>query len=128
MATPVTKMTQETDYYGRFALSGYNAFTAGAPGNLSGGFDNTAQAAFTTVATVTAAMDALIAAQNYDKAEELRCYRNDWVFGAGVLGVTSADVANSDTVAVFQALIAALFSNSLPIKYLTQEHHDKVSA
>ena len=128
MATPVTRTTQETDYYGRFALSGYNAFVAGVPGNLSGGFDNTVQAAFTTVATVTAAMVALIAAQNYDKAEELRRYKDDWVFGSAALGITSADVANSDTIAAFRAVMTALFSNSLSATYLTQDHHDLVSA
>lgn len=128
MATVATKSIGETDNYGRFALSGYNAFVAGVPGNLSGGFDNTAQAAFTTVASVTAAMDALILLFNYDVAEELRRYRNDWVYGAGVLGISASDVANSNTIAAFRAVMTALFSNSIPATYITSDHKDIVSA
>lgn len=118
MATPTTKMTMETEYYGRFALSGYNAF----------GFSDAEQAAFADVAAVNALMQSRINAQTYDRAEELRRYLEDWKFGAAALGVTTADVANSNTVAAFRAILTPFLAPGTPATFITQDHYTVVSA
>jgi hypothetical protein len=118
MATPVTKSQGEQENYGRFALSGYNAF----------GFSDVEQAAFANKAAVAALMDTKIATYNYDKAEEMRRYKEDWIFGSDALGVTDADVSGSNTVAVFRAILTALLVSGIPASYVTQDHKSVVSA
>lgn len=118
MATPTTKNTQETEYYGRFALSGYNAF----------GFSDAEQAAFADVAAVNALMDTKIAARNYDAAEELRRYKEDWKLGQAALGVTTSDVANSNTVAAFRAILTPFLAPGTAAAFTTQDHLSVVSA
>lgn len=118
MATPTTKSTNETEYYGRFALSGYNAF----------GFSDAEQAAFANLAAVATLMDTKIATYNFDKAEEMRRYKEDWNFGAAALGVTNADVSGSNTVATFRAILTPFLVSGIPAAYITQEHISVVSA
>lgn len=118
MATPTTKSTNETEYYGRFALSGYNAF----------GFSDAEQAAFANVAAVATLMDTKIALRNYDAAEELRRYKEDWKFGSDALGVTDADVSGSNTVAVFRAILTPFLPSGTPATFITQDHYTVVSA
>ncbi len=118
MATPTTKSIPETENYGRFALSGYNAF----------GLSDGEQAAFANKAAVATLMDTKIAAVNYDRAEELRRYKEDWKFGSDALGITDADVANSNTVAAFRAIITPYLASGIPAAYITQDHKTVVSA
>ncbi len=118
MATPTTKSVPETENYGRFALSGYNAF----------GFSDVEQAAFANLAAVATLMDTKIATYNYDKAEEMRRYKEDWNFGAAALGITNTDVSGSNTVAAMRAIMTPFLNSSIPAAYITQDHKTVVSA
>lgn len=118
MATPTTRSTYETENAGRFALSGYNAF----------GFTDVEQAAFASLAAVATLMDTKIATYNYDKAEEMRRYKEDWIFGAAALGITNGDVTGSNTVAAMRAIMTPFCVSGIPAAYVTQDHKTVVSA
>jgi len=128
MATPKTNAKYEQEQWGKWALSGYNAFCADvAAGSV---IDDTVQAAFTTVATVLTAMDNAInaATLSADKSHELRQYRKDFAFGADFLGISAADVANSNTRAAFRAIITPFLPSGVPATYLSIDHASLVAA
>jgi hypothetical protein len=118
MASPTTKSTYETELAAKFALSGYNAF----------GFSNAQQAPLAGKAAMLALMDAAIAAANYDKAEELRRYKEDWKYGVDGLGITDADIVNSDTVTAMRAIITPYMPSGTNAAFVTQDHKTVVSA
>lgn len=128
MATPKTNAKYEQEAWGKWALSGYNAFCADVV--AGGAIDDTVQAAFTTVATVLTAMDNAVnsAILSPDKQHELRQYRKDFALGADLLGISSADVANSNTRTAFRAIITPFLPSGVPATYLSVDHSSLVSA